>query len=251
MQLELQDLVIEPPLRIFRTGGETGTLVVSCSSVGKKRHSPPPPEFVKIATAGGKNPALFITDQSRSWLNAPGMAETIVRTVEDAAEKAGATRIAGIGDSMGATMLLHLSRLTRFDSVLAMTPQYSANPKVVPEEDRWRFFRSKIREFRFDRIENLDAAQTKYFILHGDGPGELEHALRFPKTRGVAHFILPGFGHRVSETLKERGYLVRLAQDAIAGRRARVRRTVEELGGMFRNAYEKQMADRPVRKVAE
>jgi len=236
--------LIAPPLRIHFSPGAARTLVVCFAGVGTVRHAPPAIELVGSATANGRNPALFVTDESRSWLNAPGMAERIVAEIRETATRLAATRIVGLGNSMGASMALHLSGMIEFDTVLALTPQYSANPAVMPEERRWSYFRKRIAQFRFDRIERLSPERTRYVIVHGDGPGELAHALRFPRVPGVAHFIVPGMDHRLSATLKARGVLRPLVRAAIEGRGPRIRRLIEAEGGMLRSAFEARRQDR-------
>lgn len=238
MPQKLQDLVIAPPLRIHFTPGEKDTLVVCFAGVGTARHAPPAIEMAGSATMGGRYPVMFVTDENRSWLNTPGMAQRITEEIARMARGLAATRIVGLGNSMGATMALHLSMVVDFDTVLALTPQYSVNPAVVPEERRWSYFRNRIEHFRFDRIEALRPERTRYAIVHGDGPGELEHALRFPQIPGVAHFILPGMDHNLAATLKTRGVLPPLVRAAIEGRGPRIRRLIEAQGGLYRSAYE-------------
>lgn len=234
----MQSIVINPPLRIHFSAGAEDTLVVCFAGVGTVRHAPPAIEMAGSATVGGRYPALFITDDSRSWLNAPGLAETIIEQTRLTAARLGTRRLVGIGNSMGASMALHLATALGFDTVLALTPQYSVNPAVMPKERRWSYFRKRIARFDFDRIDALTSAGTRYVIVHGDGPGELDHALRFPRVPGVAHFILPGMDHRLAVTLKARGVLRPLVQAAIEGRGARIRRLLETQGGLFRSTYE-------------
>lgn len=247
MPFDTQDLVIAPPLRIHFSPGEARTLVVCFAGVGTVRHAPPAIELAGSATADGLYPALFVTDESRSWLNAPGMAERIVAEIRQTATRLAATRIVGLGNSMGASMALHLSGMLDFDTVLALTPQYSANPAVMPEERRWSYFRKRIAQFRFDRIDALRPERTRYVIVHGDGQDELAHALRFPRLPGVAHFIVPGMDHRLSASLKARGVLRPLVRAAIEGRGPRIRRLIEGEGGMFRSAFEAGRQERAVR----
>ena len=104
MRRDPETIVHEGPLRIRRIAGRSRTLVVSCSDLGRKPKEPPPPQFFGMATQGGENHVLFISDESRSWLNAPGMAERIVATIEETAREIGAGHIVGLGNSMGATM---------------------------------------------------------------------------------------------------------------------------------------------------
>ncbi|OSQ51054.1 alpha/beta fold hydrolase [Marivita geojedonensis] len=225
-------LVEHGPLRIRYLEGRGRTLVVSFSGVGKKRSDEPSIEFPGIASAGHENHVLFVTDQSRSWLNGAGMADRIQRVVEATATHIKAERIVAIGNSMGGTMALHMSRLMDFERVIALTPQFSVAPGEIPEEDRWSYFRKRIKQFHFPRVEKLRTDTTKYFILHGDEPLELAHARRFPQEPGITHIIVPDTDHRLAEHLKQRKILVPLMQEVIAGRSRRFRRRLASIGGL-------------------
>jgi len=237
--LESWDTIVQDgPLRVIYAPGRNDTLVVSFSGVGKDRKVAPPPEFAGMASRNGENHVLFVIDESRSWLNAPGMAEQLVTTIEDIRDKTGATRLVGLGNSMGATMLLLLSRMMDFDTILAFTPQYSVDPFVVPEETRWRPLRKNIGNFRFPAVDFLRPERTIYFILHGDKADELIHALRFPRQHRVTHMILPGYGHRLAAQLKTMNALSGIVNLAITGRHFRLRKKLNRLGAIPRHIFE-------------
>lgn len=202
-----------------------------------------------MASKGGENHVLFISDSSRCWLNAPGMAERIVAVIEATAKEIGADQIVGLGNSMGATMLLHLSHLTEFDTILAFSPQYSVDPAIVPEEKRWNRFRRDITTFRFPAVQNFRVARTRYVILHGDAETELIHALRFPDTKGVSHMLLPGYGHRLAEVLKKEGKLSALVSLAISGRHARLHKLLLRFGGLRRHTFARERGAPDPRKA--
>lgn len=232
-----EEVLNAPPLRIRYVPGRSRRLVVSLAGVGRVRGEEPPPEFFRIAGGDGENHVLFVSDRSRSWLNAPGMAEAIVTTVRAVAGRIEADQVVALGNSMGGTMALHLAHLTPFDVVVALVPQYSADPAVVPLETRWRYFRRQIAGFPFRALSRLPATGAVY-ILHGGTEDELVHALRFPRARNVAHFILPRHDHNLARSLHEAGHLAPLIGHAMAGRRRRVWQAVEALGGMRRRAFE-------------
>ncbi len=239
--IDLHDTLVEPPLRVRFAPGSTGRLVVSFSGVGTKRRQEPPTEFFKTA-GGGVNPILFVTDQSRSWLNGKGMAESICRAILAKAEELATTELIFIGNSMGASMALHLACLMPVSRVIAFTPQFSACPTVIPTERRWAFFRSKIAEFRFRCIDTWpDAASV--FVLHGADTSELRHARMFPDaTDAVDHFILPGHDHNLASQLRQNGHLSGLVQNMMDGRRWRVRKALQDLGGTGRCSYLKSQS---------
>jgi pimeloyl-ACP methyl ester carboxylesterase len=224
-------------LRIRFAPGRSRLLVVSLSGVGTDRHTEPPVEFFRLAGAGGENPVLFVTDQSRSWLNAPDMADQIVGTIEATARFVGAERIVLLGNSMGATMALHLATLTPVHRVIAFVPQVSVHPEDVPEETRWGYFRKHICDWTFRRIKQWPA-QASVFVLHGGSDDELIHALRFPEpAENVAHFILPAADHNLARTLHRQGHLVEVVTDMMHGRRLPVRDAILGLGGMRRQKF--------------
>ena len=229
----LQDVLMEPPLRITYLAGTGATLVISLAGAGRTDFQKPVNEFYKLAQSGGENHVLFVIDDSRSWMNGPNVAEHICGCIEAVVARAGITKVVALGNSMGGTMALILPRLTRIDVVIALTPQVSVDPDIVPEEDRWMKFRQNIETYRFRQIEDLgtDGAQTT--IIHGDSEDELVHALRFPQTGGAAHFIVPGGDHTLAQKLHNSGDLAPIIQHAIAGRTRRVRQSVRAAGGML------------------
>lgn len=236
----LQDVLLAPPLRIRFASGASRRLVVSLAGVGQQRHVEPPAEFFRLAGADGTNPVLFISDDSRSWLNADGMADAIVAAIRAAAARVDATHIVAIGNSMGATMALHLARLTPIDTVIAFVPQFSADPSVVPDEARWLFYRRKIAAFPFQSV-TVWPDETKVFVLHGTTPDEMYHATRFPKPhRNVQHFVLPGHDHTLARALHDQGVLSDLVAAMMDGKMWRVRRMLERMGAVSPRAFENQ-----------
>ena len=249
MSESVEIIVQDGPLRVLYAPGRNDTLVVSCSGVGSKRKVAPPPEFPTMASRNGENHVLFVIDESRSWLNAPGMAERLVTTIEDVRNQIGATRLVGLGNSMGATMVLLLSRMIDFDTVLAFTPQYSVDPCIVPEETRWRPLRREIKNFRFPSVEGLRPERTTYFILHGDAPDELIHALRFPEQHGVTYLILPRHGHRLAAQLKKVNALSAIVNLAITGRHYRLRKKLTRLGAKPRFVFKAEQGGRAIPSI--
>ena len=236
-QSELEEVLIAPPLRIRFAPGRSRLLAVSLSGVGTDRHSEPSVEFFRLAGAGGENPVLFVTDQSRSWLNAPHMADQIVGTIEATASFVGAERIVLLGNSMGATMALHLANLMPVHRVIAFVPQVSVHPEDVPEETRWVFFRKQIRDWTCRRILRWPE-QASVFVVHGDTEDELIHALRFPApAENVAHFILPRADHNLARTLHAQGRLGEIVGHMMHGRRIPARDAIFGLGGMRRQKF--------------
>lgn len=228
----------DPPLVLSYVPGASDTLVISLAGVGRGRKTQPPVEFFQLAYQGGENHVLFVSDASRSWMNGPGLAEAIVATIEKVVREAGIQRIVAVGNSMGGTMALILPYLTRIDEVLAFVPQFSARPERVPEEDRWMFFRSKIRSWPFEAIERLPTDRCTVTILHGGSPDELVHLHRFPKDPKAKHFVMPELGHRLAYDLHKAGKLARIVGTVIAKKPWKCRRAIENAGGITRADFD-------------
>lgn len=241
----------EPPLMMRYVPGSSDTLVISLAGVGNDRHAQPTIEFFQLAYQDGLNHVLFVSDASRSWLNGPGLAEAIVETIEKVVKEAGIKRVFALGNSMGGTMALILPYLTKIDEVLAFVPQYSAKPERLPEEDRWMFFRKKIKEWRFEAIDSLPTDRCVVTILHGGTPHELIHMNRFPRDPKAKHFVLPKMDHRLAHNLHKKKKLARIVAKAIAKKPWQCKRAIEGAGGIPRDVFdEMQIGEDRVKRGA-
>lgn len=238
MQTDFQTLVDQPPLKIRYVQGSSPTLVISFAGIGGVRNQEPPVEFFKVASNGGANHVLFVSDIQRSWLNAPGMAEKIVETIEHVKNNISARRIVTLGNSMGGFAALQIARLVHVDTVAAFSPQYSVDPEIVPDEVRWVYFRRNIANYRFRTMDRLPAAPTGVYIFQGGTPPEKYHWQRFPFADNTDQYIFPDIGHNLAHRLKQRGALQPVVSNIIAGRRRRVRQLVKANGGINRPSGE-------------
>ncbi len=223
------------PLVVHALPGTGTRLVVALAGVGRQRNMVPPPEFLGTASGAGANHVLFVSDFSRSWLNGPRMAEHIIALIEDYRVEHGIDEVVLLGNSMGGFAALMLAEMMPVDTVIALSPQFSMKPDLVPEETRWRFWQQQIAEWRFPCVEGLQRKQTQYFIFHGSQPVEARHWLRFPWRRGLNHFVFEGIGHDLAARMRKRYLLARVINAAIAGKSRQVRVAMERsfLGRRF------------------
>ena len=245
---QLVETLIEPPLRIRYSPGRSDRLVVSFAGVGSSAHEEPPIEFYRIAGSDGENHVLFVSDESRSWMNAPGLADLVAETVQQTAAAIGAARIVAIGNSMGGTAALILASLTAVYAAFALAPQFSVNPAILPEEFRWARFRDQITDWRFPSVPDLSDAPCAVTVLHGATEGELIHADRFGRAANMAHFIFPHLGHALGLKLRRSGHLEPIVRNAILGRPLRVRRSVRAAGGLSRDRFDRMRTTHPSRR---
>lgn len=235
----LVETLHEPPLRIRYMPGRSERLVVSFAGVGSIPHEEPPAEFFRLASTNGENHVLFISDQSRSWMNAPGIADLTAQTVRQTAAAIGAARVVAIGNSMGGSAALILAALMPLDGVLAIVPQYSVHPRIMPDEPRWERFREQITDWPFATVPEPAGLNCPLTVLHGATAGELIHADRFGQAPNMMHFIFPGLGHGLARKLRGAGYLEPIVTNAILGRPRRVRLSVRTAGGMNRHRFDR------------
>lgn len=215
------------PLVVHYLPGRSQRLVVSFAGVGKQHFGAPPIEFFDTASNAGENHVLFISDPTRSWLNADGMDQAIVDLVTELKDRVGATEVVALGNSMGGFAAIRLAELMPINTVIAFAPQFSIDPKRVPEETRWERFQSKISNWSHPDIGTLTAPNTIYFIFHGSAPQEAVHWSRFPQDPRLNHFILVNVGHGVAKELRKRQVLQHVVQASIQGRSRRVRELME------------------------
>ncbi len=246
--MEPEPIEAPAPLVVHHLPGRGQRLVVAFAGVGRHRGRVPPPEFIGTSSAKGENHVLFVSDPTRSWMNGAGMADTLVRLIEDYMAAHGLTDLVALGNSMGGFAAITLADLAPVDRVIAFSPQVSMHPDVV-DETRWRTWREKISDWPFRDVGSMAAEGTEYYVFHGDHPMEAMHWLRFPKAKHVHHFILEGGNHDIAALLRKRVVLGRVIEEALENRPRMVRVNLERtFGGRFyralrRAAYEAEFPD--------
>lgn len=237
-QLPFSTLCDQHPLRIEVTPGTGSRLVISMTSVGTARHKWPPREFVRLASQDGICHVLCVTDISRSWMNGDGLADVIVDTICDYALTHGITELVGVGTSMGAFNALILGLTLPFSRIIALTPQYSVHPDIMPDEPRWKFFRKQIAQWPYPKLDALPEVPCEIVMLHGDSAGELRHWRKIPTAPNLTHFILPNMDHNFPTQLRENGDWVPIMWPAVHGALADMFTALETTGAMLRADYE-------------
>ena len=137
-----------------------------------------------------------------------------------------------IGQSMGAFAALVAASLIPADAVIAIGPQFSVDPAVMPEE-RWSLWTRRIAAFRFPAAPLPEGPRIT--LMHGMAD-DLPQALAFPQRKGVDHILFPGLTHSaLAPHLKSRGCLPGLVAAALAGDRRRLLRITAGAGGLRRD----------------
>jgi hypothetical protein len=216
----LQTVYDTPPWHVGLAPGAGDDLVIAFSSVGHDASRPPSPEFVASATAGGR-PALFISDNSRSWGFDPGFTPALQSGLSATGP---ATRCITIGSSMGAVCALRAAHLVPLTAVLAFGPQSTLN------DPRWTRWTARLA----DNAPSFPAAGTWHVLFHGLAD-DRDQALGFPETPNVDHILYPGILHSdLGPHLKAKGALAGLIDAALFSDRRRLLRIVASTGGVQR-----------------
>ncbi|MDQ1847440.1 hypothetical protein Q9299_03995 [Gemmobacter fulvus] len=212
-------------------GPQADVLVLAFASIGHDPAQMPSPEFRRTAVGGQGRAALFVMDRSRSWGNTPDFAPAVQAAVAHMRQRQTIRRIVTLGSSMGGFCALVAASLLPVDVVLAFSPQFSVDPRVMPQENRWRDWTRAI-----DRFTHATAPlpQTRITLFHG-AVDDLPQALAFPVQRGLDHLLFPDQTHAgLAAHLKARGVMEGLLEAALEDDRRRLLRIAASAGGRLR-----------------
>ncbi len=209
--------------------GTEPRLVVSFTGIGKPETRQQQEEFVATSRMDGRNHVLFIADTLRSWYNTPGIYEEILDVVESYRRAHRIEEVVTFGNSMGGYGAIIFAGALGATSCLALSAQYSADPKVVPEEKRWMDYRGKITHFTRPPMKETLSDDCTYFAVHGGSNLEKPHWARFPRADNFHHYLADNVGHAVGKKLKQSGTIKSITQYAIVVRPVAFRRALSEV----------------------
>lgn len=143
--------------------------------------------------------AIHITCARNEWYQHPDMLAVIAAV--DAAAQGRYSRRVGYGSSMGAFAALAFSQPLRLDDVIAISPQFSLAPDVVPFETRWR-----------DEAEHLDwpfplaqglSRDARVVVLYDPHHPDARHVDLLRARRPITEMKLPFSGHPSGNFLQQ------------------------------------------------
>jgi hypothetical protein len=168
--------------------------------------------------------AVHVLNRDNRWYQYAEMDEALAAV---AAVTTRYGRVFTYGSSMGGYAALRFARRRRAETAIAITPQFSLDPRVVPFEERWQADLAAIT-FRERAIEPT-AAQVIFYDprMRLDDRHFAMFAALPTRTVGVA---VPYAGHPVGPMLIETGVLKDSIRGIVAGRfdARRVQRAVRE-----------------------
>lgn len=128
------------------------------------------PEFRKETVING--PKIFVTDKLRSWGNNLDLVDLGMRI----STIAGTRDITTMGNSMGGFLAILFSSMVGAKNCIAFAPQFSIDPHIVPNEDRWRYYRRKIKAIQYQDLKYAFDPDCTYWMVFGDGARERIHS---------------------------------------------------------------------------
>jgi len=163
-------------------------------------------EFRK-SIASTKN-VYYVADKRRFWYN--GIENQILDILNAHLTERRTKRVLALGNSMGGSAaLMFASRIKECRHAIALAPQSSVHPDLVPFENRWEHYRSRITEWTTpDPITALEGGARRYYVFYGmDDTRDGQHIQRI-LSRCLPNVIIYGIqdcGHEVAPYLREHG----------------------------------------------
>ncbi|MEO0370921.1 MAG: hypothetical protein AAF231_05645 [Pseudomonadota bacterium] len=209
--------------------GSEKRLVVSFTGVGRRKANKQPEEFVEASQMAGRNHVLFVADRLRSWYNAPGIFEEIVDLVQSYKRTHKITEVMTLGEGMGGYGAIHFARALGAQSSMSFSAQFSVDPKVVPEEERWMSYRDKISHFTRPSLGSVLSDDCTYYVVHSDSDRDKPHWSRFPVAEQVDHYLVDGGEHALSRKMAAADKLNAIVHCGILGRPVAFKRRLKEV----------------------
>lgn len=209
-------------IRVWTLLGKSERLVVSFSGIGRD-DGPIDYGFANSASENGQHNVLFIADPKRSWLNANGLIEAITKRVLQFAADCKSTDLVSLGHSMGGFMALALPAFVPTRVAIGLSPQYSVHPDLVPTDNRWMNYRSKISNFVLRDLGETLNDVTRYYVFHGKHGREAPQRDLFPFASNIHQYVFPNTVHNVSQKLKNADLLKPVLKHAMNDRPRMVR----------------------------
>lgn len=157
--------------------------------------------------------AIHILSRDNDWYLAPD-----IELALEAAAKAAASfdRVSAYGSSMGAYAAIRLGRLAGATTAIALSPQFSIDPRLVPFEDRWEPDARRL-DYEIERRLALKGFVASADVFYDPADRDARHVELYRDWLEVRDVRLPDCGHPVTGFLAEVGLLQRAVLEAAEG----------------------------------
>ncbi|MES2815272.1 MAG: tetratricopeptide repeat protein [Pseudomonadota bacterium] len=156
--------------------------------------------------------AIHVLGGGDDWYQYPEMTEAAaaIRTATSGAE-----RVMTYGSSMGGYAALRFADALGANAVLALSPQYSLDPSVAPDERRWQQDAERIRWI--SAFNGPLRSPARPVVVYDPKGPDRWHGDRIGQDAPVTAIRLPFTSHPVTTYLSEAGLLSQLVFDTLNG----------------------------------
>jgi lysophospholipase L1-like esterase len=157
--------------------------------------------------------AIHVLSRDNDWYLLPD-----IELALDAAAKAAASfdRVSAYGSSMGAYAAIRLGGLAGASTAIALSPQFSIDPRLVPFEDRWDPDARRL-DFEIERRLALKGFVASADVFYDPSDRDSRHVELYRDRLEVRDVRLPDCGDPVTGFLAEVGLLQRAIIEAAQG----------------------------------
>ena len=156
--------------------------------------------------------AIHVIARENDWYQYAEMADAMAAV--HAATRVYA-RVVTYGSSMGAYAAIRLAGLAGAHVAVALSPQFSIDPAIVPFEYRWEEAGQRVRPV-WERTLPYPVLEQAY-VLYDPDDLDARHMALFDQQFRFTHVHLPGAGHPVTGYVAELGLLEGVVQQACRG----------------------------------
>ena len=200
MQETLITLLDNEFVKISYFDKKSDDVVLSFSSTPRLPQGEEIAEEQFIRTLSSNNvTGIFIIDKQSSYgnkINFGEIAATIAPIIINA------ERVHAVGYCMGGFLAILMSKVISLHSVVAITPQWSIHPDILPESSYLREFTNRIDSWEVISLENSFNDTTKYFIFNSNDADDQYQIQFFPEQENLEIFEFgPATGHDLPEAL--------------------------------------------------
>ena len=103
---------------------------------------------------------------------------------------------------MGGFLAIAFSNVYPVNNVVAMTPQWSIHPDILPAESYLNYFTDRISDWKIKDLSDAFVDETNYFIFNSDNEDDQYQIRLFPKQDNIDVYEFgPAFDHDLPEAL--------------------------------------------------
>lgn len=226
-----QELFRSENLAVRRVGERGGTLVITFGSYTNEA-TLDRPGFAQEFLHEARIDAVHVINRCNRWYQHPERDEALATV---AAVVRGYQRAITYGSSMGGYAALRYAVPCGADTAVALSPQFSVDPRLTPWEVRWQ---ADVAQTRFDEPSYVPA-QRQYVFYDPRVALDARHVDLIAEAGPVDRIAIPYGGHPVGALLVETGSLQAAIRGIVADdfEPAAVRRQVRRERGASQHQY--------------